>query len=65
MRCFFWVGNKVDLERNRVVSLAEAEKYAESVEAKHFSTSAKLNKGVNEIFLDLTKSRRYICNQKF
>jgi len=48
-------GNKIDLERNRVVTLTEAEEYANSVGAKHFSTSAKLNKGVNEIFLDLAK----------
>jgi len=48
-------GNKSDLERNRVVSVEEAEKYAESVGAKHFSTSAKLNKGLEELFLDLTK----------
>jgi len=49
------VGNKVDLERNRVVPVDKAEAYAESVGAKHFHTSAKLNKGVNEMFLDLTK----------
>jgi len=49
------VGNKVDLERNRVVPVEKAEQYAESVGAKHFHTSAKLNKGVNEMFLDLTK----------
>jgi len=48
-------GNKCDLERNRVVSLETAEKYAQTVGAKHYSTSAKLNKGVNELFLDLTK----------
>lgn len=48
-------GNKCDLERNRVVPLDKAESYAQSVGAKHFSTSAKLNKGVNELFLDLAK----------
>eukprot|EP01110_Echinostelium_bisporum_P003539 TRINITY_DN1862_c0_g1_i1.p1 TRINITY_DN1862_c0_g1~~TRINITY_DN1862_c0_g1_i1.p1 ORF type:complete len:218 (-),score=41.48 TRINITY_DN1862_c0_g1_i1:168-821(-) len=48
-------GNKADLERTRVVSIEEAEKYAESVGAKHYSTSAKLNKGLDELFLDLTK----------
>jgi len=48
-------GNKCDLERNRVVSIKDAEAFADSVGAKHFSTSAKLNKGVNELFLDLTK----------
>jgi Ras-related protein Rab-21 len=48
-------GNKCDLERNRVVSQEKAEAYANSVGAKHFNTSAKLNKGVDELFLDLTK----------
>ena len=31
--------------------------YAESVGAKHYYTSAKQNKGVGELFLDLAKSR--------
>eukprot|EP01113_Clastostelium_recurvatum_P005303 TRINITY_DN12369_c0_g1_i3.p1 TRINITY_DN12369_c0_g1~~TRINITY_DN12369_c0_g1_i3.p1 ORF type:complete len:213 (+),score=31.49 TRINITY_DN12369_c0_g1_i3:82-720(+) len=48
-------GNKADLERQRVVSIEEAESYAASVGAKHFSTSAKLNKGLEDLFLDLTK----------
>lgn len=47
-------GNKMDLEKNRQVSLAEAEQYAKEVGARHFSTSAKLNKGINEMFIDLT-----------
>lgn len=70
-------GNKIDLQRERVVSLEDAEKsvfsflafafcvppltvhrcrYALSVGAQHFSTSAKLNKGLNEMFLALTRS---------
>jgi len=49
------VGNKFDLEKNRVVSVEEAELYAASVGAKHYHTSAKLNKGIDELFLDLTK----------
>jgi len=48
-------GNKSDLERNRVVPVDKAESYAISVGAKHYHTSAKLNKGVNEMFLELTK----------
>mmetsp|Transcript_4536 Transcript_4536/g.6332 ORF Transcript_4536/g.6332 Transcript_4536/m.6332 type:complete len:218 (-) Transcript_4536:51-704(-) len=48
-------GNKIDLERNRVVPLEKAEAYAQSVGAKHFSTSSKLNKGLHELFLDMTK----------
>ncbi|CAH1171255.1 unnamed protein product [Phaedon cochleariae] len=45
------VGNKSDLEKDRHVSLEEAERYAEKVKAMHFQTSAKLNKGVEEMFL--------------
>lgn len=49
------VGNKADMEKNRTVPLQEAETYAASVGAKHYSTSAKLNKGVDELFLDVSK----------
>jgi len=48
-------GNKADLARNRVVSEEEAEAYAASVGAEHLSTSAKQNKGVNEVFLNIAK----------
>mmetsp|Transcript_884 Transcript_884/g.2394 ORF Transcript_884/g.2394 Transcript_884/m.2394 type:complete len:150 (-) Transcript_884:132-581(-) len=47
-------GNKCDLERQRTVDNAEAEAYAESVGAVHFLTSAKANRGLEEVFLDLT-----------
>ena len=49
------VGNKIDLERNRNVTLEEAEEYAKSVGATHYQTSAKLNKGLDEVFLHITK----------
>jgi len=49
------VGNKSDLERSRTVDASEADSYASSVGAKHYLTSAKLNKGLEELFLDLTK----------
>ncbi|EGG20448.1 Rab GTPase [Cavenderia fasciculata] len=49
------IGNKCDLEKSRVITLEESEAYAASVGAKHYGTSAKLNKGVEELFLDLTK----------
>lgn len=49
------VGNKADLEKNRTVNKAEAEEYANSVGAKHYSTSAKLNRGLSEMFVDLSK----------
>lgn len=32
------------------------DRYAASVKAKHYQTSAKLNKGIQELFLDLAKS---------
>ncbi len=32
-------------------------RYAKSVGAKHFHTSAKMNKGIDELFLDLTRSK--------
>lgn len=48
-------GNKIDLEKERHVAVADAEAYAASVGAKHIHTSAKLNKGIEELFLTLTK----------
>lgn len=48
-------GNKIDLEHERTVPLEEAESYANMVGARHFYTSAKLNQGVEELFLELTK----------
>ncbi|KZC12110.1 PREDICTED: ras-related protein Rab-21 [Dufourea novaeangliae] len=48
-------GNKVDLEKDRSVSLEEAEEYAKQVGAMHFHTSAKLNQSIEEMFVDLTK----------
>ncbi|XP_076061024.1 RAS oncogene family member Rab21 isoform X2 [Oratosquilla oratoria] len=52
--CLVIAGNKVDLERDRKVPVEEAEEYAKEVGAVHFHTSAKQNKGVEELFLDLT-----------
>jgi Ras-related protein Rab-21 len=49
-------GNKCDLQRERAVSLEEATRYAQSVGAQHFETSAKLNKGLDEMFVALTRS---------
>ncbi|KAL3884054.1 hypothetical protein ACJMK2_030277 [Sinanodonta woodiana] len=54
--CLCIVGNKIDLEKERHVSVDEAESYAASVGAKHFHISAKLNKGIEEMFLDLSKN---------
>jgi len=51
----FLIGNKMDLDRNRAVNEQEALDYANSVGAKHFGTSAKLDKGINELFMELSK----------
>jgi Ras-related protein Rab-21 len=48
-------GNKIDLEKQRSVTLDEAEAYAKDVGAVHYSTSAKLNKGINEMFTSLSQ----------
>ena len=49
-------GNKKDLQKNAHVSMEEADAYAASVGAQHIRTSAKLNQGVNEVFLALVQS---------
>ncbi|KAH3734482.1 ras-related protein Rab-21-like [Dreissena polymorpha] len=54
--CLCIAGNKIDLEKDRHVTVAEAEAYAASVGAKHFHTSAKLSKGIEEMFLELAKN---------
>ena len=48
-------GNKVDLERERSVREADAVAYAKEIGAAHFGTSAKLNRGVDGAFLDITR----------
>ncbi|KAG7278572.1 hypothetical protein CRUP_013314 [Coryphaenoides rupestris] len=45
----------IDLDKDRHVAVDEAECYADSVGARHYHTSAKLNKGIEELFLDLCK----------
>jgi GTPase SAR1 family protein len=49
-------GNKKDLQKNAHVTMEEADEYAASVGAQHIRTSAKLNQGVNEVFLALVQS---------
>ncbi|KAH7818484.1 Rab21c [Monocercomonoides exilis] len=51
-------GNKIDRERERVVDLGEAEAYAASVGATHFTTSAKSGRNVQEVFATLTREMR-------
>ena len=43
------VGNKIDIKQ-REITEDEAREYAESMKMKYFETSAKENKGINEVF---------------
>ena len=49
-------GNKIDLEKQKNVPEDEAKQYAATVEASHFYTSAKSNKGLEEVFFALAQS---------
>jgi len=53
--CLTIAGNKIDLEKERNVSIEMAEEYAKSVGAVHLNTSAKMNTGIEEMFLELTQ----------
>lgn len=53
--CLVICGNKSDMEKQRHVKQEVAEEYARQVGAHHFHTSAKLNRGIDEMFLDLSK----------
>lgn len=53
-------GNKIDLEKNRHVDEREAIDYATSVGAQHFHTSAKSNRGLEEVFSDIATSKFHI-----
>lgn len=61
-------GNKIDLEKNRHVVEKDALDYADGVGAAHYHTSAKLNKGLDDAFVDLahkmmvsTSSKKVLC----
>mmetsp|Transcript_9386 Transcript_9386/g.14180 ORF Transcript_9386/g.14180 Transcript_9386/m.14180 type:complete len:221 (+) Transcript_9386:57-719(+) len=56
-------GNKVDLERDRNVTVDEAEAYAKTVGAVHFQTSAKKYINVDETFFHLTKQMITAANK--
>merc|ERR1719354_854739 len=62
--CLCIAGNKIDLEKNRNVTVEQAEEYAKSVGAKHVHTSAKLNRGIDELFLSLTKNMLEVSAQQ-
>ncbi|MFX1449337.1 MAG: GTP-binding protein [Promethearchaeota archaeon] len=47
---FILVGNKIDLESERVVSRESGEKKAKELDVEYFETSAKTGKHVNDLF---------------
>uniref|UniRef100_A0A1I8AFE2 Ras-related protein Rab-21 n=1 Tax=Steinernema glaseri TaxID=37863 RepID=A0A1I8AFE2_9BILA len=49
------IGNKTDLERDRVVDSSVAKDYATSVGATYYETSAKENLGISVVFEEITK----------
>ena len=49
------VGNKSDLEDNRVVSKEEAEKWAREHNMQYFETSALLNENISDVFEHITR----------
>lgn len=61
--CIAIVGNKTDLlppnEQNSLTMnalVSEAQEYSNGIgNAMHYNTSAKLNRGIDELFLNLTK----------
>lgn len=49
------VGNKSDLEDERVIESAEADELARQMDCEHIQTSAKSGKNVDQVFLNLTR----------
>jgi len=49
------VANKLDLEKNRVISTAQGEELAKKANAPFFETSAKVGDNVDEVFYTLTR----------
>ena len=48
--------NKQDLARNQQISAEESQEYAKSIKAGHFKTSAKAGKGVEQVFLHISRN---------
>ena len=54
------VGNKSDVESNRVVSKDSAEAYARKIGVDHYLASAKTGHNVNDVFRTLTESKFFL-----
>lgn len=50
----YLVGNKADLEENRIITIEEAEKYANQRDIPYFEVSAKSGDGIKKLFDDIT-----------
>ena len=50
----YLVGNKIDLEENRQITIEEAEKYANDKSIPYFEVSAKSGDGIKKLFDDIT-----------
>ena len=50
------VGNKVDLETDRKVTMQEADDFAKGLGLRYFEASAKMNIGIDDIFYETAKS---------
>ena len=59
------IGNKIDLENERVVSKEEGEKLAEKYNIEFFECSAKKGINVNEAFQYLVKMVFYVYEKEF
>ena len=60
------VGNKIDLEENRVISKEEAEEYARENNMQYLEVSAKTGEGIKELFDEATNKvmDKILINEK-
>ncbi len=58
------IGNKTDLQSDRMVKLEDAETYAMSINADYFETSALNHTGINEVFSCIANKLITVCDNK-